>query len=64
MARPEQFEVVAVEPHDEMRDILVRKNLGIEVLNGNAANMPVKDGWCDALIAAQVSVVANSKGVI
>ena len=33
----------------------VKKNLRIEVLDGNAGNMPVKDGWGDALIAAQVS---------
>ena len=57
VARPEKFEVVAVEPHDGMRDALVKKNLSIEVLDGNAGNMLVKDGWGDALIAAQVSLV-------
>lgn len=55
-ARPEQFEVVAVEPHKEMRDELVKKNLrsGVEVLEGNAGTMPIEEGWADALITAQV----------
>ena len=55
VARPEKFEVVAVEPHGGMRGTLEKKKLGIEVLDGDAANMPVKDGWGDTLIAAQVS---------
>ena len=54
VARPEEFEVVAVEPHEGMRGNLEKKNLGIKVLDGNAANIPVKDEWGDALIAAQV----------
>lgn len=62
MARPEKFEVVAVEPHEGMRGALMKKNLGIEVVDGNAGNMPVKDAWGDALIAAQVSLI--SKGVV
>lgn len=56
-ARPENFEVVAVEPHEGMRGTLVKKNLGVEILDGNAENMPVKDGWADAVIAAQVSLI-------
>jgi ubiquinone/menaquinone biosynthesis C-methylase UbiE len=57
-ARPEQFEVVAVEPHEGMRQTLVKKNLsGVKVLDGNAGSMPVEDGWGDALIAGQVSCV-------
>ena len=55
-ARPEQFEVVAVEPHEGMREELVKKNLrsGIKVLEGDAGNILVEEGWGDALIAAQV----------
>ena len=57
-ARPEAFEVVAVEPHEGMRDTLVKKNLaGVKVLDGDAGNMPVKDGWGDALVAAQVCLI-------
>lgn len=57
VARPEQFEVVAVEPHELMRETLIKKDLGpnIKVLDGNAGSIPVKEGWGDALIAAQVS---------
>jgi ubiquinone/menaquinone biosynthesis C-methylase UbiE len=54
VARPEQFEVLAIEPHDGMRDVLAKKNLGIKVLSGEASNIPASDGWADALIAAQV----------
>jgi ubiquinone/menaquinone biosynthesis C-methylase UbiE len=57
VARPEKFEVVAVEPHEGMREALVKKNLGIEVLDGNAENMPVEEGWGDALVAAQASLL-------
>jgi SAM-dependent methyltransferase len=56
VARPEKFEVVAVEPHEGMRGTLEKKNLGIEILDGNAGNMPVKDDWGDSLIAAQVGL--------
>ncbi len=55
--REEGFEVIGVEPHQGMRDVLVKKNLGerIKVLDGDAGNMPVDSDWGDALIAAQVS---------
>ena len=56
MARPEKFEIAAVEPHEGMRAALVKKNLGIKVLDGHAQNMPVEEGWGDSLIAAQVSL--------
>lgn len=55
--RDEQYEIVAVEPHARMRDELVKKGLGekVVVLDGDAGNIPVEDGWGDALVAAQVS---------
>ncbi|KAI0483374.1 methyltransferase [Xylariaceae sp. FL0804] len=53
-ARPEGFEVRAVEPHAAMRRTLAdKRNPGVEVLDGTAAHMPVGDGWGDACIAAQ-----------
>ncbi|RDL34610.1 Uncharacterized protein BP5553_07738 [Venustampulla echinocandica] len=54
-ARPEEFEIVAAEPHEGMREELVKKNLGsrIKVLDGDAGNIPVGAEWADALIAAQ-----------
>lgn len=56
-ARPEQFEVIAVEPHELMRETLIKKDLGpnIKVVDGNAGAIPVDKEWGDALVAAQVS---------
>ena len=70
-ARPEQFEVIAVEPHEGMREELVKKNLrsGVKIMEGDAGNMPIEEGWGDALIAAQVRensvtlvIIANHVG--
>jgi hypothetical protein len=55
-ARKEQFDIVAVEPHDGMRTELDQKNLHKVVSkNGFANEIPVEDGWADGLICAQVS---------
>ncbi|CZR50732.1 uncharacterized protein PAC_00606 [Phialocephala subalpina] len=53
--RPEEFEILAIEPHEGMREELVKKNLGsrVKVLHGDAAHMPVEEGRGDALVAAQ-----------
>jgi ubiquinone/menaquinone biosynthesis C-methylase UbiE len=54
--REEEFEVVGIEPHVDMRDELVKKALkGVRVQKGDAGHIPIEDGWGDALIAAQVS---------
>jgi ubiquinone/menaquinone biosynthesis C-methylase UbiE len=54
--REEEFEVVGIEPHEGMREELVKKKLSrVKVQEGDAAHMPIEDGWGDALIAAQVS---------
>lgn len=55
-ARPENFEIIAVEPHDEMRQELERKKLNrVRVYKGMADSMPeVEDGSAAALVAAQV----------
>jgi ubiquinone/menaquinone biosynthesis C-methylase UbiE len=51
--REEEFDVVGIEPHAGMREELVKKSLrGVKVLEGDAAHMPIEDGWGDALIAA------------
>lgn len=53
-ARHENFNIVAVEPHREMREQLVAKGLrNVEVKEGHAEDMPVGDEWGDALVAAQ-----------
>ena len=56
--RPEGFEVVAVEPHESMRQTLEAKGLkGVVSKSGTAENMPaVQDGWADAVVVAQVSI--------
>lgn len=56
-AREEGFEIVAVEPHEGMRGELVKKELGskLKVVDGNAENMPIEEGWGDACVAAQAS---------
>jgi ubiquinone/menaquinone biosynthesis C-methylase UbiE len=55
-ARPEQYSIVAVEPHKSMRAELERKSLkGVKVAKGTAEAMPeIVDGTFDALIASQV----------
>ena len=54
-ARHESFDIVAVEPHDEMRQRLVDKTLSnVEVRAGFAEKIPVESEWGDACIAAQV----------
>ncbi|ODA78800.1 hypothetical protein RJ55_06184 [Drechmeria coniospora] len=53
-ARPEVFEILAVEPHEKMRENLEAKRLrGVTTRDGVAAKMDVPDGWADAVIAAQ-----------
>ena len=56
-ARPEQFEVVAVEPHPDMRKVLEAKQLPrVRVTEDSATELSaVEDGWAEACIVAQVS---------
>jgi ubiquinone/menaquinone biosynthesis C-methylase UbiE len=61
--RPEDFEVIGIEPHEGMRKELERKEYAregrLKVVNGDAANMPIEEGWADGLVAAQVSNVCG-----
>lgn len=54
-ARPEEYEIVAVEPLDSMRNNLAAKQLPkVDVRPGTATNMKhVSDGWADGCIIAQ-----------
>lgn len=58
-ARPEQYEIVAVEPHDEMRGELERRLGGweggnrVQVVKGNAEDIRAQDDSADAVIASQ-----------
>ena len=54
-ARDEEYEIWALEPHDGMREELVRKQLrGVTVGKGSAEDMGVEEQWADAVISAQV----------
>jgi SAM-dependent methyltransferase len=56
-ARPENYEIVAVEPHPQMVGVLRSKELrGVTVREGNATAIPIEDGWADAVIVAQVYI--------
>lgn len=54
-ARPEGYEIIAVEPHDEMRKELEGKGLkGVSVAKGFAQELPIKTGSVDGVFATQV----------
>ena len=54
-ARDEKFQIIAVEPHDGMRQVLDdKKLLGVTVKAGTADAIPIEDGSVDAVICAQV----------
>ena len=64
--RDEAFELVAVEPHEEMRKELQRKGLqSVRVLEGSASKMDgIEDQSVDAVIVAQVcSFLQSSRGI-
>lgn len=53
--RDENFQIVAVEPHDGMRQVLDDKKLsGVITKSGKADGIPLKDESVDAVICAQV----------
>lgn len=59
--RDENYEIVAIEPHKSMSAELEKKNLkGVVIKDGDSQNMPIEEGWGDALVAAQVR--AHSDG--
>lgn len=53
--RDEGYEILAVEPHEGMRNELLRKKLkGVEVVEGTVEKMGVEREWADAVVCAQV----------
>ncbi len=58
-ARRENFEIVAIEPHDAMRQQLAQKNLrGVTVVEGAAEDLSeLGDGTFAALVVAQVRLL-------
>lgn len=55
-SREEEYEILAVEPHEAMREQLSKKSLkGVRVLDGTAESMSaVGDGEVAAVVASQV----------
>ncbi|MCJ1288898.1 hypothetical protein MMC34_000429 [Xylographa carneopallida] len=53
--RAEEYEIIAVEPHSGMREVLEKKGLkGVTVMEGTATEMPaVEAQWADAVVVAQ-----------
>lgn len=55
VVRDEGYQILAVEPHQQMLAKLKEKRLrGVVVREGDAVSVPVQDGWADAVVAAQV----------
>ncbi|KAL8807515.1 MAG: hypothetical protein Q9182_000680 [Xanthomendoza sp. 2 TL-2023] len=53
-ARDEKYDIVAVEPHEEMRKEMEAKKLrGVRVVKGDAYDIPVESQSADAVVAAQ-----------
>lgn len=71
VARSEEFEIIAVEPHDGMREVLAAKKLPrVKVVNGTGESMEeVGSGSVDAVLVAQVGLrhsfcVSSAKSTI
>lgn len=59
--RDEEFDVVAVEPHEGMRRELERKGLNrVKVLKGTASRMPLETGEVDGVVVAQVGFLISA----
>ena len=58
--RDEHYQIIAVEPHGGMRQVLADKKLpGVKVLDGKANGIPLEDESVDAVICAQVGWISN-----
>ena len=59
VAHEKGYEIIAVEPHVHMRQVLDNKALsGVKVMNRTATNLEgVEEAWADAVVIAQVSFV-------
>ena len=58
VAHEKSYEIIAVEPHAQMRRVLEAKALpGVKILNGTAMNLEgIEDAWADGVVVAQVSL--------
>ncbi|KAL8702114.1 MAG: hypothetical protein Q9224_000163 [Gallowayella concinna] len=63
-ARNEKYDIVAVEPHEEMRKEMEAKNLGgVRVMKGDAYNIPVESQSADTVVAAQKKRFATDEAL-
>lgn len=62
----EEFEILAVEPHEQMREVLASKQLkGVTVMEGMAHDMSgIEDESVDAVFAAQVCKVVQHTSLL
>lgn len=62
-ARPEKYEIIAIEPHDDMRKVLEAKKLErVTVVKGLADNMPIVESqWAQAVVVAQVRGLSGGR---
>jgi ubiquinone/menaquinone biosynthesis C-methylase UbiE len=63
VAREERYDIVAVDPHPQMLEVLIQKRLpGVKTMKGTASNMAkVSSEWADAVIVAQVRELSPIK---
>lgn len=58
VAHEKSYEIIAIEPHAQMRRVLEAKALpGVKILNGTAMKLEgVEEAWADGVVVAQVSL--------
>ena len=60
VTRSEQYDIVAVEPLESMREVLIDKDLPrVTVKDGRGEDIPLESGSIDAVICAQVGSCSN-----
>ena len=62
--REEDYDILAVEPHTGMREVLEKKGLkGVKVIEGTATEMVgVEEQWADAVVVAQAGFLSLDGG--
>jgi len=63
-ARPENYEILAIEPHEAMRKELESKRLkNVTVMTGVATSMALEAQSVDAVIASQVALPPSTTSI-
>ncbi len=62
--RRENYEILAIEPHEAMRKELESKRLrSVSVMAGDATSMPLESQSVDAVIASQVNIPLSTRWI-